>query len=69
MTEAEKMMETLRFLSKNEELKREQDFNNMAGMTRQIYCSYVKAGFTQKQAMELTKEMVNTAILAGTPKK
>lgn len=68
MTDAEKLLQMMEMLSDEAKQKQREDFDRMAQMTRMIYDSYIKAGFSPKMAFELTKTITETSISAGLKK-
>ena len=68
MTDAEKMMETMLFMGKAASEESQIQLKTAAQTMKQFYDSYVNAGFSKAQAMELTKELLRTSITVGTKK-
>ena len=67
-TDAEKMLETMMFMGKAASKEQQNQLNLAAQSIKQFYDSYVNAGFSNAQAMELTKELLRNAFLTGSKK-
>lgn len=67
MTDAEKFLTLMNALANENREKQKKEMDNMAMMTKDMYDSYLNAGFPPKQAMELTKYIIAAALNA--PKK
>lgn len=68
MTDAEKMLETMMMMGKAASEEQQNQLNTAAVSIKMFYDSYVNAGFSKAQAMELIKEMLRTAITSGLKK-
>ena len=67
MTDAEKMLEMMGMIGAEASQQTQIQLDTAAKMMRMTYNSYVKAGFTKAQAMELVKEMLR-AVFANAKK-
>ena len=68
MTDAEKMLETMMMMGKAVSEEQQKQIDMAAETTKMFYDSYVNAGFTKAQAMELIKEMLRAIITSGVKK-
>ena len=68
MNDAEKMMETMLFMGKAVSEEQQTQLNTAAQALKQFHDSYINAGFTKAQAMELTKELLRVAATIGVKK-
>ncbi len=68
MTDAEKMLEMMGMIGAEASQQTQIQLDTAAKMMRMTYDSYIKAGFTKAQAMELVKEMLRAAIMSGIKK-
>lgn len=65
MTDAEKMLETMIMMGKAASKNQQTELDMAAQSTKMLYDSYVKAGFTRKDALDLVKELLKASIMSG----
>lgn len=65
MTDVEKTLEMLNQLAEVEKHKRHIQLSQSSMMMKEMYDSYVDAGFSAQEALELTKTMLATAVIKG----
>jgi len=62
MTDAEKFLQLMINLGKEQKENQQAELNKMGEMSKMMYDAYVLAGFTPKQAMEMTKAIITTSL-------
>ena len=65
MTDVEKTLEMLSQLAEVEKNKRQIQLRQSSVLIKELYDSYIEAGFGVNEALELTKTMLATAVIKG----
>ena len=68
MTDAEKFLQLMLAMGKEQKENQQAEMNKMGEVSKMIYDAYIFAGFTPKQAMEMTKAIITTTLTAGLAK-
>lgn len=62
MTDAEKFLQLMMTLGKEQKENQQAELNKMGEMSKMMYDAHIFAGFTPEQAMEMTKAIITTSL-------
>jgi len=62
MTDAEKFLQMMINLGKEQKENQQAELNKVGEMSKMTYNAHINAGFTPKQALEMTKAIITTSM-------
>lgn len=63
MTDAQKMLSIMQALGEQQNIKTKAETSNFTFMIHEMYSGFMDQGFTSKQAMDLTKQFMSSALV------